>query len=157
MSQSYHLLNSSLRSSNTPQSVPIGADPQATAGENPYAERSRISDETQDWSTGTGNPVLLPQGENETWPQDAQDEWIPGFRGRDPETRRDALNRYLQTPQYTYESIVREFWLQQTQSLHEAQRKATEKEAMERERRKLAEQHRQIARADGQGLQPRRF
>ena len=60
----------------------VGANPQATTGENPYGERSRVSDETQDWSTGSGNPVLLPQGENDTWSQDTQDEWIPGFRGR---------------------------------------------------------------------------
>jgi hypothetical protein len=85
MSQPYHLLNTSMRSSNTPQSVStgtVGANPQATTGENPYGERSRVSDETQDWSTGSGNPVLLPQGENDTWSQDTQDEWIPGFRGR---------------------------------------------------------------------------
>ena len=77
---------------------------------------------------------------------------------QDPETRRDALNHYLRTPQFTYENILREFWQQQqTQILQETQRKAAEQEAKEREMRMLAEQHRQIARPDGQGLQPRRY
>jgi hypothetical protein len=58
---------------------------------------------------------------------------------------------------FNYEDILREFWQQQTQAIREAQRKAAEKEAKEKEIRMLAEQHRQIARSDGQGLQPRRF
>jgi len=70
------------------------------------------------------------------------------------------LNRHLQTPKFTYEGIVRAFWQQQSQSVVDAQRKAAEKEAMEREMRLRAEQQRQMARPDGHGQgsqQPRRF
>ena len=72
--------------------------------------------------------------------------------------RRDALNHYLQTPKFTYEGIVRAFWQQQSQSMLDAQRKAAEKEAMERSR--AEQQQRQLARPDGHGQgsqQPRRF
>jgi hypothetical protein len=86
MSQSYHHLpNTPLRSSNASQPVPaglVGAMSQATTGEDLYAERSRVNDEVEDLSTGTGNPVLFPAGDNDTWSQDAQEGWIPGFRGR---------------------------------------------------------------------------
>jgi len=79
---------------------------------------------------------------------------------KDPQTRRDALNRYLLTPKITYEGIVRAFWQQQAQNMMvDAQRKAAaEKEAMEREMRLRAEQQQQqhqMTRSDMQ--QPRRF
>lgn len=81
---------------------------------------------------------------------------------QDPQMRRDALNRHFQTPKVTYESIVRAFWQQQqSQNAVDAQRKAAEKEAMEREMRLRAEQQRQLGgRPDGHGQgsqQPRRF
>ncbi|KAH9966319.1 hypothetical protein BGW80DRAFT_733399 [Lactifluus volemus] len=162
MSQSYHHLQKTpLRSTNTTQPasaglvVPIS---QATMGENIYAERSRVNDEAENLSTETGNPVLFSPGDGDGWSQEGQDELIPGFNGMDPEMRRVALNQYLRTPKYTYENILREFWQQQqTQILQENQRKAAEQEAKEREMRMLAEQHRQIARPDGQGMQPRRY
>ncbi len=44
---------------------------------------------------------------------------------------------------------------QQMQSQHEAQKKATETEAVERAMRMHAERQRQFARLDGQGNQPR--
>jgi hypothetical protein len=78
----------------------------------------------------------------------------------DPQTRRDALNHYLQTPKFSYEGIVRAFWQQQSQSMVDAQRKAAEKEAMEREMRSRAEQQQRLGRPDGHGQgsqQPRRF
>lgn len=76
--------------------------------------------------------------------------------------RREALNRHFQTPKFTYDSIVHAFWQQQTQSVLDAQRKAAEKEAIERELRLRAEQQRQLGRLDGHGhgqgsQQPRRF
>jgi hypothetical protein len=79
---------------------------------------------------------------------------------QDPQMRRDALNRHFQTPKITYEGIVRAFWQQQSQNAIDAQRKAAEKEAMEREMRLRAEQQRQLGRPDGHGQgsqQPRRF
>ncbi|KAI0291507.1 hypothetical protein B0F90DRAFT_1776640 [Multifurca ochricompacta] len=164
MSQSYPHSDPSLGSLNTSQTA-SGVNIQAAAtGENPYAGRSGPSDEARNLSTSAaGYPVhFASAGENETWSQDTQDEWIPGFAQMDPQTRRDALNRYLQTPKITYESIVHAFLQQQQQqqqakNMMEAQKKAAEKEALEREMRMRAEQQRHISRPDGQGLQPRRF
>jgi len=82
---------------------------------------------------------------------------------QDPLTRRDELNRHLQTPEFTFEGIVRAFLQQQQQqqmqSQHEAQKAASEREATEREMRMRPEQQRKISRLDGQGpgFQPRRF
>jgi hypothetical protein len=67
------------------------------------------------------------------------------------------LNLYLKTPKVTYEGILMDAYQQQQQqmqSLHEAQRKAAEAEAIERAMRMSAEQKRQFA---SQGNQPRRF
>ncbi|KAH9052722.1 hypothetical protein EDB87DRAFT_374195 [Lactarius vividus] len=183
MSQ-YPLPDSTFGSTNVPHGAPSGmasASTQATTVDGPYSERSRANDDAR---TGTGYPVHFSSGgESDAWPQDAQDDWIPGFGAmvsnrlscpekentierasalQDPQTRRDALNRYLQTPKFTYEGIVRAFWQQQqSQNMVDAQRKAAaEKEAMEREMRMRAEQQRQMARPDGQGpgsQQPRRF
>ncbi|KAH9017567.1 hypothetical protein EDB85DRAFT_2015559 [Lactarius pseudohatsudake] len=161
MSQ-YPLPDSTFGSTNAPHGAPsgmAGASTQATTVDGPYSERSRANDDAR---TGTGYPVHFSSGgESDAWPQDAQDDWIPGFGAMDPQMRRDALNRYLQTPKFTYEGIVRAFWQQQqSQGIVEAQRKAAEKEAIEREMRLRAEQQRQMARPDGQGQgsqQPRRF
>lgn len=46
---------------------------------------------------------------------------------------------------------------QQMQNQHEVQRKAAEKEAMERAMRMRAEHQRQLARMDGQGNPSRRY
>jgi hypothetical protein len=85
---------------------------------------------------------------------------------QDPQTRRDALNRYLRTPKFTSEGIVRAFWQQQQlqlqiqqqmQSHYEAQKKGAERDAMEREMRLRAEQQHQSARSDRHGVQSRRL
>lgn len=160
--------DSNFGSANVPHVAPTGMtganNIQATTVDSSYPERSRANDDARNLSTGTGYPVHFSSGgENDAWPQDAQDDWIPGFGAMDPRTRRDALNRYLQTPKFTYEGIVRAFWQQQqqqTQNMLDAQRKAAEKEAIEREMRLRAEQQRQMARPDGHGQgsqQPRRY
>ncbi len=61
-----------------------GANPQATTVmENPYSERPRPNDDARGLlATGAaaGYPVHFSSGsESEAWPQDAQDDWIPGF------------------------------------------------------------------------------
>jgi len=154
------------------------ANAQATTVENP-----NIGDEAQSLSAGADYSALFSAGESDSWTQDTtQSEWLPGFRAMDPLTRRDALNRHLQTPKFTYESIVRTFLqqqqqqqqqqqhqqqfqpqqqqtqqLQHAQSQYEAQKKGAERDAMEREMRMRAEQQRQFARSDRHGLQPKRF
>jgi len=135
------------------------ANSQATTVDSPYPERPRANDDGRNFSSvGTGYPALFSGGESDSWSQDAQDDWIPGFGAMDPQMRRDALNRHFQTPKITYEGIVRAFWQQQSQNMVDAQRKAAEKEAMEREMRLRAEQQRQLGGHGGQGSQqPRRF
>jgi hypothetical protein len=135
---------------------------QSTVVENPSVERFGPGEEVQNPAgTGVGvdYPVPFSVGESETWQRDtqSQNEWIPGFGKMDPLTRRDALNLYLKTPKVTYEGILMDAYQQQQQqmqSLHEAQRKAAEAEAIERAMRMSAEQKRQFA---SQGNQPRRF
>lgn len=52
-----------------------GANAQATTVENPS-----IGDEAQSLSTGADYSVLFSAGESDSWTQDTQNEWIPGFR-----------------------------------------------------------------------------
>ena len=60
-----------------------GANAQATSADSQYSERSRANDDARSLTTGTGYPVhfssLAAGGENDSWAQDAQDDWIPGF------------------------------------------------------------------------------
>ncbi len=79
MSQSYHLPDASLGSSNTSQAVPLGmagANTHAIAVENPS-----VADEVQNMSAGADYPALFSAGESDAWTQDTQNEWIPGFGG----------------------------------------------------------------------------
>jgi len=136
--------DSTFGSTNAPHAAPTGmagTSAQATTVDSQYSERSR--DDARNLTTGgsTGYPVhFSSEGENDSWAQDAQDDWIPGFGAMDPQTRRDALNHHLLTPKFTYEGIVRAYWQQQSQNMVDAQKKAAEKEAMEREMRLRAEQ-----------------
>lgn len=78
MSQSFHLPNTSLGSSTAPQTVPLGmtsANAQATTVENPS-----IGDEAQSLSAGADYSALFSAGESDSWTQDTQNEWLPGFR-----------------------------------------------------------------------------
>lgn len=75
--------DSTFGSTNVPHGVPTGmvsANSQATTVDNPYPERSRANEDARNLSAGTGYPVLFSSGgENDSWAQDAQDDWIPGF------------------------------------------------------------------------------
>lgn len=86
MSQPYHLPDSSLGSSSTPQTVPIGmagtTNTQTTAMENSSAEHFRVGDERPNLTTtGADYAVQFSAGENDGWTQDARNETIPGYRG----------------------------------------------------------------------------
>lgn len=52
---------------------------QATTVEGQYSERSRVNDDARNLATGTGYPVHFSSGGENDWPQDPQDDWIPGF------------------------------------------------------------------------------
>ena len=78
MSQTFHLPNTSLGSSTAPQTAPLGmtsANPQATTVENPS-----MGDEVQSLSAGADYSSLFSTGESDSWTQDTQNEWLPGFR-----------------------------------------------------------------------------
>ena len=77
MPQSYHLPETPLGSSNTPQTVPLGLaanTTQAAAVDNPST-----SDEMQNLSAGADYPVQTSAGDGDAWTQDTQNEWMPGF------------------------------------------------------------------------------
>jgi hypothetical protein len=57
-----------------------GANAQASTVDSQYSERLRANDDARNLSTSTGYPVHFSSGgENDSWSQDAQDDWIPGF------------------------------------------------------------------------------
>ena len=66
-----------------PQAGPTGmgsANAQATTVDSQYAERLRANDDARNLTTSTGYPVHFSSGgESDSWSQDAQDDWIPGF------------------------------------------------------------------------------